>query len=126
MMSTEADPFVKVKTMIQEMVEKLVKEAAEEAEKKAFCDKEMSETKAKMEDKQGEVDDLNTSKDKFEAKIAKLTQSIATLEAELADIAAAQKKSDEMRAEEKAAWKDAKSDFEQGLEGVQMALQVLR
>jgi chromosome segregation ATPase len=125
-MTSNADPFKKVKGMIQEMVEKLVKEAEEEAGHKAFCDKEMSETKAKMEDKQGEVDDLNTSKDKFEAKIAKLTESIATLEAELADIAAAQKTANEMRAEEKAAWTDGKSDFEQGLEGVQMALQVLR
>merc|ERR1719454_449107 len=126
MMQSEADPFAKVKTMIQEMVEKLVKEAAEEAEKKAFCDKEMSETKAKMVDKQSEVDDLVTSKDKFEAKIAKLTEAIATLESELAEIAKAQKKADEMRAAEKSAWSDAKADFEGGLEGVQMALQVLR
>jgi len=125
-MSSSADPFAKVKGMIQEMVEKLIKEAQEEAEKKAFCDKEMSETKAKMEDKQGEVDDLNTSKDKFEAKIAKLTEAIATLESEIASIDAAQKKADEMRAAEKEAWAAAKADFEQGLEGVQMALQVLR
>merc|ERR1719482_51566 len=125
-MASNADPFAKVKGMIQEMVEKLVKEAQEEAEKKAFCDKEMSETKAKMEDKQDEVDDLNTSKDKFEAKIAKLTEAIATLESELQEIAAAQKKANEIRDAEKKAWATAKSDFEQGLEGVQMALQVLR
>merc|ERR550537_2150194 len=31
-----------------------------------------------------------------------------------------------MRAEQKAAWTAAKADFESGLEGVQMALQVLR
>merc|ERR1719473_743724 len=111
--SSGNDPFAKVKDMLQEMVEKLVKEAQEEAEKKAFCDKEMSETKAKMEDKQDEVDDLNTSKDKFEAKIAKLTEAIATLESELQEIAAAQKKADEIRSNEKAAWTTAKSDFEQ-------------
>merc|ERR1719152_913328 len=63
------------------MLQKLVKEAAEEAEHKAFCDKEMSETKAKLDDKQGEVDDLNDKVDKFSAKIAKLTEAIATLEA---------------------------------------------
>jgi len=48
------------------------------------------------------------------------------LEKELGEIAAEQKTADEIRASEKAAWAEAKSDFEQGLEGVQMALQVLR
>jgi len=125
-MTMSADPFAKVKTMIQEMVEKLVAEAAEEAGKKAFCDKEMSETKAKMEDKQGEVDDLNTKIDKATAKIAKLAESSVTLSSELAAIAEEQKKAMGMRDEEKAAWTAAKSDFEQGLEGIQMALEVLR
>ena len=60
------------------------------------------------------------------SKIAKLKEDIATLQAELAEIAAAQKKADEMRAEEGAAWKEAKADFEAGVEGVGMALQVLR
>merc|ERR1719152_753309 len=120
------DPFAKVKTMIQEMMEKLLAEAKEEADKKAFCDKEMAETKAKRDDKQGEVDDLTTKIDKAAAKIAKLKEEVSVLEKELGEIAAEQKTADEIRASEKAAWAEAKSDFEQGLEGVQMALQVLR
>merc|ERR1719299_207243 len=41
-------------------------------------------------------------------------------------IADEQKVATEMRESEKAAWEAAKADFESGLEGVQMALQVLR
>jgi hypothetical protein len=121
-----ADPFAKVKGMIQEMIEKLVSEAAEEAEHKAFCDKEMAETEAKKADKEEDVDDLNTKIDRAAAKIAKLKETIALLEKELGKIAAEQKVADETRQAEKEAWGTAKSDFEQGLEGIQMALEVLR
>merc|ERR1719506_3182819 len=86
-----ADPFAKIKGLISEMIEKLEEEAAKEAAHKAFCDKEMKETKAKKEDKETDLDDLTTKIDKATAKIAKLTEEIATLEEELGAIAAAQK-----------------------------------
>merc|ERR1719484_218556 len=114
-----ADPFAKIKGLISEMIEKLEEEAAKEAAHKAFCDKEMSETKAKKEDKESEIEDLTT-------KIDKATAKIATLEEELGAIAAAQKEADTIRAEEKAAWAAAKADYESGIEGVGMALKVLR
>merc|ERR1719316_6691 len=119
------DPFAKIKGLIQEMIEKLEADAAKEASHKAFCDKEMKETKAKKE-AESDLDTLGTKIDKATAKIAKLKEEIATLEAELLAIAEAQKKADEIRAEEAAAWKEAKAVYESGVEGVGMALQVLR
>merc|ERR1719482_2511957 len=121
-----ADPFAKIKGLISEMIEKLEEEAAKEAAHKAFCDKEMKETKAKKEDKETDLDDLSTKIDKATAKIAKLTEEIATLEEELGAIAKAQEEADKIRAEEKTAWADAKADYESGIEGVGMALKVLR
>jgi len=121
-----ADPFAKIKGLIQEMIEKLEEEAAKEAAHKAFCDKEMSETKAKKEDKESDLEDLTTKIDKATAKIAKLTEEIATLEEELGAIAKAQQEADKIRMEEKEAWGAAKADYESGIEGVGMALKVLR
>merc|ERR1719161_2492043 len=95
--------------MIQEMIDKNVAEAAAEASHKAFCDKEMSERKAKAT-----------------AAIEKLTEELATLADELATMAKQQAEMDEMRAEQKAAFAEAKKDFEDGIEGLTMALQTLR
>merc|ERR1719253_262183 len=120
------DPFAKIKGLISEMIEKLEADAAKEAGHKAFCDKEMSETKAKKEEKESDLDTLGTKIDKATSKIAKLKEEIATLTEELGAIAKAQAEADEIRAAEAAAWKEAKADYESGVEGVGMALQVLR
>jgi len=125
-MATGADPFAKVKGMISEMIDKLVQQAAEEASHKAFCDKEMSESKAKIEDHTSTIEKFTTRKDKATAAIEKLTEEIATLQKELATIAKQQAEMDKMRADEKAAWAEAKKDFEDGIEGLTMALQILR
>merc|ERR1719324_723231 len=125
-MASGADPFAKVKGMISEMIDKLVQQAAEEASHKAFCDKEMSESKAKIEDHTSTIEKFTTRKDKATAAIEKLTEEIATLQKELATIAKQQAEMDKMRADEKAAWAEAKKDFEDGIEGLTMALQILR
>merc|ERR1719169_344771 len=125
-MQTGADPFAKVKGMIQEMIDKLVADAAAEASHKAFCDKEMSESKAKIEDHTSTIDKFTTRKDKATAATEKLTEELATLADELATMAKQQAAMDEMRGEQKAAWAEAKKDFEDGIEGLTMALQILR
>merc|ERR1719217_2011553 len=49
------DPFAKVKGLINDMIAQLLKEAEEEAGHKAYCDKEMTETKAKKEELTDEI-----------------------------------------------------------------------
>merc|ERR1719487_3214866 len=70
--------------------------------------------------------DLTTKIDKATADVGRLTEEIATLQEELAALAKLQAEMDKMRAEEHDAFKLAEADLAQGLEGVRMALKVLR
>merc|ERR1719506_2375640 len=106
------DPFAKVKGLISEMIEKLLKEAEEEAAHKGYCDKEMSETKAKKEELNTEIDELTTKIDKMSAESAKLKEEVAILSKELAELEASQAEMDKVRAEEKAAYDHDKPEME--------------
>jgi hypothetical protein len=122
----DADVFAKVKGLIQDMIEKLVADAAAEASHKAFCDKEMSESEAKIADHTSQIDKFTARKDKAVASIGKQTEEVATLQKELAEIAKLQVEMDKNRADEKEAFAAAKKDYQDGIEGLTMALQVLR
>jgi len=125
-MSSGADVFGKVRGMIEEMIEKLVQQAGEEADHKAWCDEQMGETQEKIEDHNRQVDKLSTKIDKAEATIAQLKESIAQLQKELAEIAKQQATMNEIRKEQKETYVTAKADFTNGIEGLTMALQLLR
>jgi len=121
-----ADPFAKVKGLITDMLSQLQAEAEEEATHKAYCDKEMSETKVKNDDKSTEVDSLTTKIAQKKAMSAKLREQVATLQNELAGMAKAQAESTQLRAKENTVYKKNKAEMEQGLKGVRIALKVLK
>merc|ERR1719428_1293533 len=107
------------------MIARLLKEAAEDAAHKAYCDKEMSETKAKKEELTGEITELTTKIDKSMAASAKLKEQVATLSKELAELEASQAEMDKVRADEKAAFDKNKPEKELELKGVKLALKIL-
>merc|ERR1719253_1561598 len=108
------------------MIEKLLAEAEADATEKAYCDKEMAETETKKADKEAAIDKLSTQIDSMTAQSAKLKEEVATLQKELASLARAQAEMDKVRAEEKAAFDVNSAEMKKGIEGVKLALKVLR
>merc|ERR1719382_1880907 len=123
---TGEDPFAKVKGLIANMIDTLEKEAAADAEHKAFCDKELGENEAKEADKIAEMEKLTTKIDQWSARSAQLKEEVATLEKELAALAKSQQTMDKIRGDEKALYDKNRPELEKGLEGVKLALKILR
>merc|ERR1719335_1566112 len=86
----------------------------------------MAETKAKKEDLSDEIEKLTAKIDKWSAESKKLKEEVATLQKELADLEKSQAEMDKIRGEENTEYKANKAEMEEGLEGIKLALKVLR
>merc|ERR1719215_2499934 len=82
-----ANPFVKVKKMIKDMISKLVQEATAETEHKGWCDTELTTNKQTRDQKTEAVEELTAEKEDQETLIAQLTQSIEDLTAASQELA---------------------------------------
>merc|ERR1719316_2393802 len=97
-----SDPFVKIRGLIEDMVEKLLKEAQEEATHEAFCQEEMGKSTKSKDEKQTKIDEYQTRIDGASTTIAELTEAVKTLEAEVAEIDKAQAEATKVRTTENA------------------------
>merc|ERR1740129_2656190 len=119
------DAFSKVKGLISEMIARLEQEAGADATKKAYCDKELSETNTKTEEKSNEIAKLNTRIARMSARSAQLKEEVAALQNQLAKLAKSQADMNNLRQEEKAAFTASKAELEKGLAGLKLALKIL-
>jgi chromosome segregation ATPase len=108
------------------MIERLESEADADASHKAYCDKELAWNREKKEDKTSEIAKLSNKIDQMTSRSTQLKEEVAGLLKALAALHASQKEMDKMRAEENAAFLHNKAETEEGLQGVKMALQILR
>jgi len=121
-----SDPFVKIRGLIEDMIAKLLKEAEEEATQKAFCDAEMGKSKTSQEEKTMTLDKLQARIDGASTTIAENTESIKTLEAEVAEIDKAQAEATAIRNKEHEDYLVASKDFKDSAEAVAKAIEVLK
>jgi len=121
-----ADPFGKVKGLIESMIEKLMKDAAEEADAKAFCDTEISSSRAKQKDLSSKVDMHTVRIEKASAAKAKLAEQIKVLNAEVAALDKGTAEATALREAEKAEFEKASAEYSTSAEAVANAIGVLQ
>jgi len=121
-----ADPFVKVRKMIKDMIIKLMEEANEETEHKGWCDGELGANKIQRDSKTEDVNTLTAQADQLTADIAKLTQELADLSKEITELDAAMASATDIRTKEKAKNEATIADAKAAQEAVKSALAVLK
>jgi len=120
------DPFTKVKDLISDMIQRLEKDAAAEALHKSYCDKELQETEEKQQKQNAKLDKMTTKIQQMTAQGAFLNEQVVALSNEIAVLNEEQAQMAKIRQEENTVYNEERPIAAQGLEGVKMALKVLR
>merc|ERR1719163_1497392 len=100
-MQMAADPFAKVKTLIQKLIERLLKESADEATQKGFCDTALAKANTDRDYRQGDLDDLTAEINALNAHKAELEEESSQLTQEKKDVEKALMDATKIRNQEK-------------------------
>jgi hypothetical protein len=121
-----ADPFKKVKGLIQKLIERLLEESKAEATKKGFCDTELGKAEKDRDFRFTEAQDLAAELTKLQAKRDSLKEEIHTLKGDIKAESKALKLTTKDREDEKAENMHTLKTAKEGLKSVNEAILILR
>jgi predicted nucleic acid-binding Zn-ribbon protein len=120
------DPFVKVKKLIQDLLEKMLAQAKAEATKKGFCDTELGTAYNTREAKFNEINKLDADLSELDAKKIELKEEIKELGEEVEDLKTKLKEATELRETEKATNEETLKKAGEGAVAVGEAIVILK
>jgi len=124
--SLGANPFEKVKQMIDAMITRLLEEANEDAQHEGFCDTEMGKSKVTRNKLNEDIDALTAACDEGKATILRLTDAVTTLSQEVAELENAMAEATAQRLAEKKTNKATVEDAQAAQKAVAAAMAVLK
>jgi len=121
-----ADPFGKVKKLIDDMITRLEEEANADAQKEGWCDTEMGKSKVTRNKLSEEIDGLDAAIEDGKGTIMQLTQEVADLAADIKDLDQKTAEASELRKEEKAKNEATVDDADGAQKAIAAATAVLK
>jgi chromosome segregation ATPase len=121
----KADPLGKVKKLIQDLIERLLHEAAEEANQKGWCDKAQADAKQKRDYAAESIAELNSELAGLEATRNKLVEELGIVGQEIVDLEDKMEEAKQMREDEQAKNAATITEAEAGLDATNMAIDIL-
>jgi hypothetical protein len=125
-MKMAADPFAKVKTLIQQLIERLIREKTDEATHKGWCDTELAKAEHDRDYRHGDTESLSATVAVLEARKATLEETAATLKSDISALETAHMTTSKQRSAEKAENKATLDAAGEGLSALKNAIQVLK
>eukprot|EP00811_Abedinium_folium_P036214 NODE_8944_length_1458_cov_3.321563.p1 GENE.NODE_8944_length_1458_cov_3.321563~~NODE_8944_length_1458_cov_3.321563.p1 ORF type:complete len:416 (-),score=135.41 NODE_8944_length_1458_cov_3.321563:210-1289(-) len=120
-----ADPFEKVKVLIQALVDRLQAEAAKEGTQKSWCDEQMAAESRKRDGAAEQIEAFNAKLAKARATIKKLTDQLVELNAEMDELNTQKDKAITLRGEESSENAATVEEAEEGKTAVEQAITIL-
>jgi hypothetical protein len=124
-MSLAADPFAKVKTLIQQLIERLMTESANEATHKGWCDKEIHTATSHRDFRYSDTKNLAATVMVQESRKTALSNEIVKLTDEISALNDAYTERTRLREGEKAENKQTLESAKEGLKALTQAIEVL-
>jgi len=119
------DPFAKVKTLIQQLIERLLKEAAQETTKKSFCDQEIGKATQDRDYRLADVTKLDAQIQVLTSKKSALNESVLELADDLIKLRDDLNETTVLRATEKDQNLQTIKQAKEGVVAVQQAIDIL-
>lgn len=125
-MKVKDDPFIKVKKLIQQLIERLIRESTSEATKKGFCDTELGKAEKNRNHRWEDVQRLSAELASLEAKQDALDEELVELSETLKELNTGLTTATEERSENKNENLRVLKEAKEGLAAVSEALLVLK
>ena len=120
------DPFAKVKTLVQQLIERLVREKTDEATQKGWCDTELAKAKHDRDYRHSDTESLSANIAVLEARKASLLQRETDLTASIAALNTAHTEATTLRDTEKSDNKETLQNASDGLSALKNAIAILK